>query len=204
MRKVVKSLATAALSAVVAVSATAAVSAAGINAAEQSILDELNTTIVMNGVEKGIKSQYVNQAENYFNTIEVTDEQAEQIIAKIKEIKTFLQGTSATKIAELSSEEADNVAKLAQEALSVINLTLQYTKSTGAVSIIDADGTVVFSATVAAISGEADNPIKVTGSGFNIPGIAAVGGVGIVLVSAAGVYLIKTRKNKEQICNATA
>lgn len=204
MRKVVKSLAVAALSAVVAVSATAAVSAAGINAAEQSILDELNTTIVMNGVEKRVQPQYVNQAENYFNTIEVTDEQAEQIIAKIDEIKTFLQGTSATKIAELTSEEADTVAELAQEALSVINLTLQYTKSTGAVSIVDADGTVVFSATVAAISGDADNPIKVTGFGFNIPGIAAVGGVGIVLVSAAGIYLIKTGRNKEKIGNATA
>lgn len=204
MRKVVKSFATVALSAVVAVSATAAVSAAGINAAEQSILDELNTTIVMNGVEKRVQPQYVNQAENYFNTIEVTDEQAEQIIAKIDEIKTFLQGTSATKIAELTSEEADTVAELAQEALSVINLTLQYNKSTGAVSIVDADGTVVFSATVAAISGDADNPIKVTGSGFNIPGIAAVGGVGIVLVSAAGIYLIKTGRNKEKIGNATA
>ena len=69
MKKVLKVLSAAMLSAVVAVSAAATVSAAGINAAEQKVLDALNQTATMAGVEKSLPAEYKTQAENYFNTI---------------------------------------------------------------------------------------------------------------------------------------
>lgn len=208
MKKVVKILSSALLAAVVATTATVAASAAGINAAEQNILNELNTTVKMNGVEKSIPTSYINQAENYFNTVEITDSEAEQIIAAIEDAKAYLTSTGASSVSELSSDQLDVVISKVQAGLSVINLTLQYTKSTGALSIVDASGNVVFNATFGAVTGGSnavsDNPIKTTGADFNIPGVVAVAGVGVLLVSVAGVYLFKTSKKSEKAYEAQA
>ena len=70
MNRVLKVVSVAMLSTVLAVSTAVAVSAADsdINDAEQSVLDELNTTVNLNGTDTPIPSQYVNQAENYFRT----------------------------------------------------------------------------------------------------------------------------------------
>ena len=72
MKKVLKVLSAAMLSAVVAVSAAASVSAAGVNAAEQRILDELHTTANMAGVQKSLPAEYITQAENYFIRLRTT------------------------------------------------------------------------------------------------------------------------------------
>ena len=53
--------------------------AAGINDSEQVVLNELKTSVKMNGSEMVIPSEFVNQAENYFNTIDMTaDESSEK------------------------------------------------------------------------------------------------------------------------------
>lgn len=190
----------------VALTATFAASAAGINSAEQSILDELNTTVTMQGVEKKIPASYVNQAENYFNTIEVTDEQAEQIVAAIEDAKSYLTETGAANFKSLTSAQVDTFVAKCQKAVSVIDLTLSFDKSTGAISLTDSNNNLVFSATVASFteSGKpGDNTIKPTGAFFNIPGIFTVAGVGVLLVSAVGVYLIKNSK-KESFADANA
>lgn len=214
MKRVVKVLSSAMLAAVIVATATVAASAAGINDAEQKILDELNTTVTMNGVEKSIPAGYINQAENYFNTVEITDDQANQIIAAIEDAKSYLTSTGASKVSELTADQVDTVISKVQAGLSVINLTLQYTKSTGALSIVDASGNVVFNTTVAAITATGntnggttaagENPIKTTGADFNIPGVVAVAGVGVLLVSAAGVYLFKASKKSEKAYEARA
>ena len=46
--------------------------AAGINDSEQAVLNELKTSVKMNGSEMVIPSEFVNQAENYFNTIDMS------------------------------------------------------------------------------------------------------------------------------------
>lgn len=198
------------LAATVALTATFAASAAGINSAEQSILDELNTTVTMQGIEKKIPASYINQAENYFNTIEVTDEQAKQIVADIEDAKSYLEGTGAANFKSLTSAQVDTFVSKCQSAVSVIGLTLSFDKSSGAISLKDSNNNVVFSATTASFtepgkpggSGK-DNPIKTTGAFFNIPGIFTVAGVGVLLVSATGVYLVKKSK-KESFADANA
>lgn len=198
------------LAAAVALTATFAASAAGINSAEQSILDELNTTVTMQGVEKKIPASYINQAENYFNTIEVTDEQAKEIVAAIEDAKSYLEGTGAANFKSLTSDQVDTFVAKCQSAVSVIDLTLSFDKSSGAISLKDSNNNVVFSATTASFtepgkpggSGK-DNPIKTTGAFFNIPGIFTVAGVGVLLVSATGVYLVKKSK-KESFADANA
>lgn len=204
MKKITKVLSSALLATAVAVTATVGASAAGINAAEQKILDELHTTVSLNGVAKSIPASYINQAENYFNTVDITDEQATQVVAGIEDSKAYIESTGVAHIKDLSSDQIDTLVGKVNAALSPVSLTLQYTKSTGAVSIVDASGNVVFSTTAAAVSGGSSNPIKTTGADFSVPGVVAVAGVGVLLVSAAGVYLFKTSKKSEKAYEAQA
>ncbi len=204
MKKIAKVLSSALLATAVAVTATVGASAAGINAAEQKILDELHTTVSLNGVAKSIPASYINQAENYFNTVDITDEQATQVVAGIEDSKAYIESTGVAHMKDLSSDQIDTLVGKVNAALSPVSLTLQYTKSTGAVSIVDASGNVVFSTTAAAVSGGSSNPIKTTGADFSVPGVVAVAGVGVLLVSAAGVYLFKTSKKSEKAYEAQA
>ena len=204
MKKITKVLSSALLATAVAVTATVGASAAGINAAEQKILDELHTTVSLNGVAKSIPASYINQAENYFNTVDITDEQATQVVAGIEDSKAYIESTGVAHMKDLSSDQIDTLVGKVNAALSPVSLTLQYTKSTGAVSIVDASGNVVFSTTAAAVSGGSSNPIKTTGADFSVPGAVAVAGVGVLLVSAAGVYLFKTSKKSEKAYEAQA
>ena len=213
MKKIMKVLSTAALAAVVTVTASTAAFAAGINAAEQSILDELSTTVTMNGVVKSIPAQYINQAENYFNTVEITEEQASTAVAAIEDAKAYLASTGVSAYADLTPEQVSAFTDKVQNALTPLGLTLQYT-SASSIAIVDANGNTVASSITGGSSSNGgssngttggtaggstvtDNPIKTTGADFNIPGIAVVAGVGIVLVSAAGVYVLKTTKSKD-------
>ena len=87
---------------VAAVSAVTAF-AAGINENERKVLDELKTSVEMQGTEMYWPRTYVNQAENYFNTIDMTADQAEQIIAVIRSGKNQLESTGAKNIAECTA-----------------------------------------------------------------------------------------------------
>lgn len=199
MKKFLKALSVCSLSAAVAVGASVTALAAGINDAEQRILDELHTTVTMQGVEKSLPVSYINQTENYLNTVELTDEEADEIIKRIEETKDYLTSTGAAKYDDLTDAQIDEFFSMCQYTVDVIDLTIAYNKSTREVSIIDKDGKVWFHLNL-------DNrgkpiidpdPIKPTGFEFNIPGVMTVAGVGILLVSAAGVYLIKTKKKVE-------
>lgn len=207
MKKVLKVLSAGLLSAAVAVSASSVAFAAGINDAEQKILDELNTTVTMNGVEKSLPVDYINQAENYFNTVEITEDEANQIVAGIEDAKSYLESTGASNFKSLSSEQIDTLVSMSQSTVAVVDLTLSYTKSTGAVSIVDNSGNTVFTATVSSFNGNggtSNNTIKTTGADFNIPGVVAVAGVGILLVSATGAYLFKTVAKKKSFADVEA
>lgn len=210
MKRMLKVLSVGLLSAIVAVSASSVAFAAGINEAEQKILDELHTTVTMNGVEKTLPADYINQAENYFNTVDITEEEANQVIAGIEDAKSYLENTGASNFKSLTSEQVDTFVSKCQSAVAPVNLTLSYTKSNNNVSIVDSTGSIVFTATVSSVSGgnkpgssTSDDPIKTTGAGFNIPGVMVVAGVGILLVSAAGIYLFKSSK-KETLADAKA
>ena len=146
MKRTLKFISIGLLSAAVVAAASMSVFAAGINTAEQKILDELNTTVDMEGNMKTLPTNYINQAENYFNTIEITDAQANEIISKIEETKTFLTNTGAVNYDSLTDAQIDEFIAKCNDIVSVINLKLFYDKATRTVTIVDADGKTVFSA----------------------------------------------------------
>ena len=197
MKKYLKVLSVCSLVAAIAAGASATASAAGINAAEQRILDELHTTVMMNGVSKSLPVVYINQTENYLNTVELTDAEADQIIAGIEDTKAYLTSTGASNYKELTDAQIDTFFSKCQATVAPIDLTINYTKSTQVLSIVDADGKVLFTQKFGSGSIDKPDPIKPTGFDFSIPGMTVVAGIGILFVSAAGVYFIRTRKKAE-------
>lgn len=189
MNKVLKVISTGLLSAVVAVSAAVSVSAAnGISTGEQKVLDALGGTVNLGGVATPCPAKYVNQAKNYFTSeTDITEEQATQIIAKIDAVKAYLESTNVTKFSELSNEQIDKVVALSNEASGIVGVKLSFDKATRVVTATK-DGKVV-------VDGGSD--VKVTG--FEVPSVAVVAGLGIVLVTAAGAYLLRTSK-KDEAC----
>lgn len=215
MKNVLKVLSAAMLSAVVAVGASASVFAAtGVNAAEQRVLDELHTTVTMAGEEKSLPVRYINQAENYFtNECDMTEAQADEIIKDIEDVKAYLTSTGKANYNSLSDDEINQMVTLAKKAAAVVDCTIEYNKSNRVVSVVTKNsdntgsntgsnsgnsGSTSGSKTVVSSSTTGkDDTIKTTG--FGVPGITAVASVGILAVSAAGIYLISTSKKKETV-----
>lgn len=215
MKKVLKVLSATMLSAVVAAGAVASVSAASdVNDNEQAILDELGTSVDLGGNETYLPDQYINQAENYFleDDVDLTEDEADEVIEKIGAVKEYLEGTGVGSYAELSDDQIDEAVALSNEAAGVVGLRLSYDKSTRTVDVIrigsDAEGAgnstnggsnarSSAGQKVASVSTDgSNNTVKTTG--FDIPGVSVIAGVGVLFVTAAGVYLIRTSK-KERV-----
>ena len=193
MKKVLKVLSAAMLTAAVAVSAATSVSAAGINAAEQKVLDALNQTATMGGVEKALPAEYKNQAESYFNTVELTDAQADAVIAKINEGIALIESSGAANAKEISDAQFNAIVAVAKEAASAGGATIAVTRKTnGLANVVLVTNSTNGSTPISDPKG--GDIIKTTG--FDVPSVTAVAGVGILMVSAAGIYLFKTSKKE--------
>lgn len=199
MKKVLKVLSAAMLSALVAVSAATCVSAASdINSAEQAILDELGTPYTVNGIEKTMDAAYIGQAKTYFlgDSVDLSQAQADAVIAKIREGKALVEASGASTYAELSDADFNQLAAIAVDAAKAGDATITVTRgadSKPVVSLITKtdDGKTV---TPTGPSTGDDGVIKTTG--FDVPSVTAVAGVGVLMVAAAGVYLMKTSKKE--------
>ena len=180
--------------------ATTAVTAfaAGINSNEQAVLDELKTSVTMSGGEMLIPTEYVNQAENYFNTIDLTAEEKDDILAVIKEGKSFLENSGAANIKDLTLAQKQELLDYGKKVVGVIDMTMTYDKVTQKLSIYDTDGNVVFSAVpyLTKDGQVAENPIKTTGAESNSFGFIALGAAAVLLVAGGSVYLVKSKKER--------
>ena len=178
--------------------ATTAVTAfaAGINSNEQAVLDELKTSVTMKNGEMCIPTEYVNQAENYFNTIDVTAEEKDQMLAIIKDGKSFLEKSGASNIKDLTFDQKKELLAYGEKVVAIIDMTMSYDKVTRKLTIYDPDGNVAFSAVPHLTSdGKVDeNPIKTTGADSNSFGFIALGATAFLLVAGGAVYLLKSKK----------
>ena len=203
MNKVFKVLSAAVIAGVVAVSAFCTVSAAGLNSAENRIMDELNTTVSLNGTATKLPAQYVNQAENYFlqDDVDITDAQADQSIAAIKDCKKFLEDAKVSTYGQLSDDQMKELVALANKASGVVEVRLTFDRPSKVVTAYDKNGNVIGKGSTGGNGGNSGTTggnggvIKTTGA--EVPGVAYVAGLGILLVTATGVYLVKTSKKEE-------
>ena len=103
--------------------------AAGINDSEQAVLNELKTSVKMNGSEMVIPSEFVNQAENYFNTIDMTADESSQIVAILKKGESFLENSGASNIADLTFAQKQTLLSYGKEVVGVLGMTMSYDTS---------------------------------------------------------------------------
>ncbi len=184
--------------------------AAGINAAEKAVLDELSTSVTMQGKEMSISADFINQTENYFNTIEMTDDESAQIIAIIKEGKNFLANSGASNIADLTYAQKEQLLGYGQSAVGVLGMTMSFDKTSKTLTIYAPDGSVAFSAVPTLVSGSGNgsssnngstgvvngNTIKTTGADVNFSGIIVVSAVAVLFMAGGALYLVKSRKER--------
>ena len=180
--------------------------AAGINSSEQAVLDKLNGTVTMQSNEMRISQEFVNQAENYFNTIEMTEQESKDIIAIIDEGNSFLVNSGASDFKSLSYDQKQVLLGYGQKAVGVIGMTMSYDSTTRTITVTDPNGNVAFSVSEAnylvpanGSSGNSSNSgsvIKTTGSDVNYFGFIALGAAAVVLVAGGAMFVVKTKKER--------
>lgn len=178
---------------IVAISAVTAF-AAGINDSEQKVLDELKTSVEMQGTEMYWPRTYVNQAENYFNTIDMTADQAEQIIAVIRSGKNQLESTGAKNIAECTAEQKKELMSTLTKVIEPVNGTASFDNISGEVALKAENGEVIFKAVPTLVAKDGGKSVDINGKITDGGVIKITGGsadmLAIVLISAAAVSVI--------------
>ncbi len=161
--------------------------AAGINAAEQSVLSNMRTPANMNGHKVYVPAAYINQAEAHFNTIDMTQQQADTINGIISQGRAFLEGTGKSNIKDLTSSQKQTLLSYASKAANVLKLTAVAGSDENRIKIITKDGTVIVD--------ESNNIIKTTGYSSLLTPVLAGSALFIALVCAsAGLIILKKRE----------
>ena len=178
---------------VAAVSAVTAF-AAGINENERKVLDELKTSVEMQGTEMYWPRTYVNQAENYFNTIDMTADQAEQIIAVIRSGKNQLESTGAKNIAECTAEQKKELMSTLTKVMEPVNGTASFDNISGEVALKAENGEVIFKAVPTLVAKDGGKSVDINGKITDGGVIKITGGsadmLTIVLIGAAAASVI--------------
>lgn len=177
MKKFLSMITVLALVAVTAVS----VCAAGINSSEKRVLDHIQAGVDVNGANATVPDNYMVEAENYLNTIDLTEEQADQIIAAVDKAKAYVKEYSITTFDGLSRTHKEALLSFAQEAAAVVGLKVTIVNG-NQVIITDANGTTVATFEAA---------IKVTGGQADFTRAAVIG---IVILGVLGAAAFATHK----------
>ena len=188
----------------VAVSAVSAF-AAGINDNEQKVLDELKTSVKMQGTEMYLPEAYVNQAENFFNTIDMTEDQADKVLSVIKSGKTQLEATGAKNIADCTTAQKKELMTTLKNVMAPLNGTASYDKTTGEITLKSESGEVIFKAVPTLVekggnSGKDVNGkttdggvVKTTGASANTMTFVIIGVAAVLVIAGGAFFVIKKR-----------
>ena len=190
---------------IVAISAVTAF-AAGINDNEQKVLDELKTSVEMQGVEMNWPAAYVNQAENYFNTIDMTSDQAEQIIAVIRSGKTQLESTGAKNIAECTAEQKKELMSSLTKVMEPVNGTASFDNVSGEVALTSESGEVIFKAVPTLVAKDGGKSvdvngkttdggvIKITGASADMLSFILIGAAAVSVIAGGVFFAVRKRR----------
>ena len=190
---------------IVAISAVTAF-AAGINDNEQKVLDELKTSVEMQGVEMNWPAAYVNQAENYFNTIDMTSDQAEQIIAVIRSGKTQLESTGAKNIAECTAEQKKELMSSLTKVMEPVNGTASFDNVSGEVALKSESGEVIFKAVPTLVAKDGGKSvdgngkttdggvIKITGASADMLSFILIGAAAVSVIAGGVFFAVRKRR----------
>ena len=165
---------------------TVAVSAAGLNSGEQSVLSNMRTPANMKGNSVYVPAAYINQAEAYFNTIDMTSDQASRINGIIGQGRSFLEGTGKSGVSELTSSEKQTLLGYASAAAGVLKMSAAAGSDSTKVKIISKSGDTIVD--------DSGSVIKATGADSYLPSVIILSVTGVLLIlSSAGVILLRKK-----------
>lgn len=172
-----------------------------INENEQKILDALSSEVDLGNSTYAFPIEYINQAKNYFLTVDVDEEAGKAVVSEIEGAFAYLHSTvsfpdeSGRKqvdvfdLSALDHETKSELALYVERAAYALDLTLTYNSDTNIISFEDADGITVFENTAI---------IKKTGSAYSIiPIIALSTAMFVVLITVA--FFLKSSMVKTSI-----
>ena len=159
-----KKLVVAALASVMVMASTVVAFGAEISATEKSVIDALKDT--------GIATEYVTQAENYLKGHELTDAQAQVVVAEIGKAKETANGV--TDINKFTSAQKSAILKNIETAAAACDLTVSVDSAKGIIRILDANGKVVAEATTSVVKDTGAN-MAVTVSVVSLLAVALIG-----------------------------
>ena len=164
---------------IVPMSISASAADVAINDFEKKILASLDENVKVDDLLFHLPQEYITQAENFLKTVDITETQANEILALIEEGKAIvvddhIHNTSDLKV--LPVEEKQKLLEKGQAAAEAAGAELEYN---GADVVITHNGSTVFE----------DAPIvKVTGADTDYTAlILSVAGVVVALAAAAVV-----------------
>jgi len=156
-----------------------------------AVLASLRSGVVVNGKTVEIPANYINQAENYFVSHQITDAQASYILAEVNAAKAAIQAAGITSLSHMDANTKRKIIVAAQSAANKVDLKL----SVGAdkdVKITDSNGAIAFSG---------GNTIKTTGLQLNwAVCLLSVGSFFTAVFSLVGFLICKYKllENKDE------
>jgi hypothetical protein len=173
--------------------------AAGINQYEQQVLDELATTVQLSNGVAAVPEEYINQARNYFNTIDLTASQAFEIIALIEEGKSIIADSGAATLSDLTDDQKSQVLDKVDKIMDIVNLTFTYDKASSTYTATDSENDVAFSASPS-VSEDGTwtdkGVVKTTGASVDYTALAVTGCVVALVAVSSAVVVIKNKKER--------
>lgn len=192
-----------------------AVSADGaISAREQTVLDELNSQIVIGGKGFSVPAAEINAATNHLNNVDLTQAQVDSAIYNIQAAKALAAGVNVDASGANSLEEAlallpadisNQIKHHIIAAGNAVGVSISFGNGSYAASAIYGDGATNAGASSTGNTGSgvtvtdkkgstvysSGSPVKNTGANYAVSGIALTS----LLIAAAGAVFV-TRKNK--------
>lgn len=165
----------------------------GLNDNEKAVLAKLRTTekLGVNGASFSIPAAYVNAAENYFLTIDMTAEQKDAIlalinsgIATVKAEAADFTGTGAYQLKDMNQAARSAVLQAGQEACALVGATLVYNAASNQV-VITANGQTLFSS---------EPVVKTTGEAITVNASLAATVIALAVLGTTAVLFVTSKK----------
>ncbi|WP_040196062.1 hypothetical protein [Candidatus Soleaferrea massiliensis] len=180
----------------VTASCAGTVFAAGINSAEQRILDQLDAPYTIGSITVSIDQTYRNTAENFFLANDISEAQADTVLAELDIMKEILSRNAQYLVkdgdfyfeglTDMPKDDQDALFASAQRALKALGFKLAVDDQN--ISVTDANGKELFSA------GEVIKSTGLSETQASSHAWMLYTGIAGVLLLAGGVCLIAKKR----------
>lgn len=175
------------------VSMVPAFAASGINDYEKKLIDYVQTAYVVDGKTITVPQEYITALENVFTSVDLTEEQYNEIKAILDEALAFVKSKNLVKLEDITKTgSTKTLLGYAEDALAVVGYKLSTKGSLsdadhGLLIIMDANGKVIAEL----------HPAVITKTGADFSSAAVLGLAAVAVLSVAGISVKRFRKADE-------